>query len=267
MNREYVQRLFNTDNGTSYAAPKVAHMAAQLYGSFPDVSANLIRALLAASAEVPQAAMELLNPLDPKALLRICGYGKPNLEFASSSDEARVVLYAESQIAFDNFHIYEVPIPEEFIQEKGTRRISVSLAYDPPVRHTRFDYLGVKMSFRLIRGKPLDEIAETFRQRGRDEEEVDRLSSTSYDCSMEPKPSIREGGTLQKGTFTMRRAPQTDYGDTYYLVVRCEKKWARDEHGPQRYAVVVTIDHTAEIDLYNRIRERVQAAIRVRARH
>lgn len=266
MNRQYVHRLFNTDTGTSYAAPKVAHMAAQLYGSFPDVSANLIRALLAASAEVPQAAMELLNPFGPKASLRICGYGQPNLEFASSSDESRVVLYAESQIAFDNFHIYEVPIPDEFIQERGTRRVSVSLAYDPPVRHTRFDYLGAKMSFRLIRGKSVNEIAEAFRQRGREEEQVDRLSSSSYDCSMEPKPSIREGGTLQKGTFTMRQVPQMDYGDTYYLVVRCEKKWAREEHGPQRYAVVVTIDHTAEINIYNRIRERVQAAIRVRAR-
>jgi len=83
---------------------------------------------------------------------------------------------------------------------------------------------------------------------------------------MEPKPSIREGGTLQKAIFTMRRAPRVDYGDTYHLVVRCEKKWASDEHGPQRYAVVVTIDHTAEINLYDRIRDRIQAAVRLRAR-
>ena len=82
---------------------------------------------------------------------------------------------------------------------------------------------------------------------------------------MEPRPSIREGGTLQKGIFTMQRAPQTDYGNTYYLVVRCEKKWAREEHSPQRYAVVVTIGHTAKINIYNRIRDRVQATIRLRA--
>jgi hypothetical protein len=266
MNREYIQRLFNTDTGTSFAAAKVAHMAAHLFGTFPNVSANLIRTLLVASAELPRASLELLSSFDSKAQLQLCGYGQPNLELASSSNESRVVLYAESHIAFDNFHIYEVPIPSEFIHEKGIRRISVSLAYDPPVRHTRFDYLGVKMSFRLIRGKSIDEIAEAFRQRGRKEEQVDRLSSTNYDCLIEPKPSIREGGTLQKGTFTMRRAPQTDFGDTYYLVVRCEKKWAREEHGPQRYAVVVALEHTAEINIYDRIRDRVQAAIRVRAR-
>ena len=264
MNREYFQRLFRTDTGTSYAAPKVAHMAARLCGEFPDASANLIRAILVSSAQLPEVSKQLLDSLGSNAALRVCGYGKPDFDLASRSDETRVVLYADSQLAFDNFHIYEVPIPGEFTQEKGTRRISVSLAYDPPVRHTRFDYLGIKMSFRLIRGKSADEIAEAFRQRARDEAQVDRLSSTRFDCSMKPKPTLREGGTLQKGTFTMRKAPATDYGDTYYLVVRCERKWARDEHARQRYAVVVGLEHTAEINLYNRIRERVQAAIRLK---
>lgn len=265
-NRQYIQRLFNTDSGTSYAAPKVAHMAARLYGEFPDASANLVRAMLASSAVVPDASKRILDPVGPHAALQICGYGQPDFELASKSDKARVVLYADSALAFDNFHIYEVPIPDEFVQERGLRRISVSLAYDPPVRHTRFDYLGVKMSFRLIRGKSVDEIAEAFRQRGQDEDQVDRLSSTSFDCSMEPKATVREGGTLQKASFTMRRTPSIDYGDTYYLVVRCEKKWARDEHAPQRYAVVVSLAHSAEVNLYNQIRNRVQATIRLRAR-
>ncbi|MCZ7625066.1 MAG: hypothetical protein M5R38_03860 [Candidatus Methylomirabilis sp.] len=64
----------------------------------------------------------------------------------------------------------------------------------------------------------------------------------------------------------MMRKPSTDYGNTYHVVVRCEKKWARDEHAPQRYAVVVVVEHSAEVNLYNRIRERVRERIRVRAR-
>ncbi len=264
MNRQYVERLFTTDTGTSYAAPKVAHIAARLYTSFPDASANLIRALLAASAEVPESSQKLLNSLGADVVLRVCGYGRPNLGLAQASDERRVVLYAEEFLAFDNFHIYEVPIPRAFIEENGTRRITVVLAYDPPVRHTRFDYLGVKMSFRLIRGKSVIEIAEAFRQRARGEQQVERLTSTSYDCPMEPKPAVREGGTLQKATFTMKKRPSTDYGDTYYLIVRCEKKWARDEHGPQRYAVVVVVEHLSEVNLYNEIQGRIRERIRVR---
>jgi hypothetical protein len=265
-NRQYVQRLFATDAGTSYAAPKVAHTAARLFGAFPDASANLIRALLIASAQVPEAATALLKPLGDDAVLQVCGYGRPDLELAQASDEARVVLYAESELAFDNFHIYELPIPSKFIQQKGKRGISVTLAFDPPVRHTRFDYMGVKMSFRLIRGKTVDEVAEAFRARSQDEVPVDRLSSTKYECGMKPTPTAREGGTLQSATFKMTHTPQEDYGDTYYLVVRCERKWTRDEHGPQRYAVVVVVQHSAPINLYNVLRERVTARLRVRPR-
>jgi hypothetical protein len=266
MNRQYVQQLFMTDTGTSFAAPRVAHAAARLYEWFPNASANLIRALLAASASVPAPSQQALQPLGDGAVLRVCGYGRPDLDSAQASDEARVVLYAETTLAFDNFHIYEVPIPDEFIEEKGTRRVTVVLAYDPPVRHTRLDYLGVKMSFRLIRGKTAKEIAEAFRKRSHDEQKVDGLTSTSYDCPMEPKVTAREGGTLQKATFTMKNKPLSDYGDTYRVVVRCEKKWARDEHAPQRYAVVVVVEHSAQIDLYTRIQNRVREAVRLRAR-
>lgn len=266
MNRQYIERLFTTDTGTSFAAPKVAHAAARLYESFPDASANLIRALLAASASVPEPSEEALRPLGNGAVLRVCGYGRPDLEVARASGDTRVVLYAESTLDFDNFHIYEVPIPDELIDESGTRRITVTLAYDPPVRHTRFDYLGVKMSFRLIRGKSANEIAEAFRQRSRDEQKVDPITSTRYDCSMVPTPTVREGGTLQKATFTMKRKPSTEYGDTYHVVVRCEKKWARDEHAPQRYAVIVVVEHSADVNLYNTIQARVRERARLRAR-
>lgn len=267
MNRQYVQQLFTTDTGTSFAAPKVAHIAAQLYWTFPDASANLIRALLAASAIVPEQASSLMEPLGTDAVLRVCGYGRPSLLLAQTSDEARVVLYAQSQLDLDKFHIYELPIPDEFLQERGTRSITVTLAYDPPVRHTRFDYLGVKMSYRLIRGKTADEVAAAFESRSSDEDPVDSItSSSSFCCNMKPSSTQREGGTLQRGTFTMRQKPRSDYGDTYYLVVRCEKKWAREEHAPQRYSVVVVMQHSAQINLYNTIRERLVARLRVRPR-
>jgi hypothetical protein len=266
LNREYIDRLFRTDVGTSFAAPRVAHMAARLFDAFPHATANLVRALLAASASVPEPASEVLAPLGRDAVVRVCGYGRPDLETARSSEDNRVVLYAQSEIAFDDFHVYEVPVPEEFIAEGGTREVAVTLAFDPPVRHSRLDYLGGKMSYRLIRGCSLEEVVEAFRQRspeGDSDAEVRRLTSTRHDCDLLPGAQAREGGTLQKGVFQMRRAPRAEYGDTYYLVVRSERKWARDEQGPQRYAVVVEIRHSAQVSLYNRIRQRVTARVRL----
>ena len=48
-----VDRLFAARSGTSFAAPLVAHKASQILARFPDSSANLIRALLVGSADVP----------------------------------------------------------------------------------------------------------------------------------------------------------------------------------------------------------------------
>lgn len=74
----------------------------------------------------------------------------------------------------------------------------------------------------------------------------------------------RESGTLQKAVFKIAQARQ-NYGDTYFLVVRCQREWALDEHGPQGYAVAVTVSHSAEVDLYARIEPRVRIPLRARA--
>jgi hypothetical protein len=41
------------------------------------------------------------------------------------------------------------------------------------------------------------------------------------------------------------------------LVVRCESGWADDE-AKQRFAAVVEITHSAEVQLYELVRERVR---------
>ena len=57
-----------------------------------------------------------------------------------------------------------MPIVDEFYAVDGEREIVVTLAFDPPVRHSRLDYLGTTMSFRLIRGKTVEEVAAAFKQ-------------------------------------------------------------------------------------------------------
>ncbi len=48
------------------------------------------------------------------------------------------------------------------------------------------------------------------------------------------------------------------YGDNYYLVVRCAGGWAAESHPRQAFAVVVEIAHEAEVQLYERLRQRVR---------
>lgn len=264
LNRNYLQRLFSTDSGTSYAAPRVAHIAARVWSGFPEGGTNLIRALLAASAIVPERSLEILEPISQAAVRQLCGYGVPSYVRALRSDSNRVTLYAQGELPFDMFHIYEVPIPDEIYNVDGQRRISVTLAFDPPVRHSRLDYLGTKMSFRLIRGKSVGEVEAAFKKRNQGDQQVEGIGPP-YACPMDPKPTEREGGTLQKASITMKRDP-ANYGGMYFLVVRCQREWALDVHTPQRYAVVVTIEHQAQVNLYARIQARLQIPIRLRAR-
>jgi len=66
-------QLFKVDHGTSFAAPRVAHLAAQLMQSFPDISANLVRALLVHSASIPAVADDMA--LTREERMRFYGYG------------------------------------------------------------------------------------------------------------------------------------------------------------------------------------------------
>jgi hypothetical protein len=254
----YVDRLFTAGSGTSYAAPRVAFSAAQVLTRFPQASANLIRALLVGSAEVPDATRDRMQLLGPEAIHAVCGHGQVDLERAAFSNDARVVLYGEDSLAIDHFAVYQIPIPELFQSEAGERNIRVTLAFDPPVRHTRTDYAGLGMSFRLIRGCEPQKIFEHYRKRVKDDGPFPELEAR-YNCKLLPGPDAREKGTVQSATVSFKRSIE-DYGDSYYLVVRCDGGWASFV-GQQRFAVVVEISHKAEILLYETIRQRIRVAV------
>lgn len=250
-----IDRLFATRSGTSHAAPLVAFKASQLLARFPDASANLIRALLAGSATVPEEAVRRLATLGDASTRAQCGYGMIDAELASYSDDNRVVLYAEDELAIDHFAVYQLPIPRAFQTERGRRTIRVSLAYDPPVRHNRLDYNGVGMSFRLIRGCTPDEIFEHYRRRTEAEGPVPEMADR-FSCKLSPTSTEREKSSLQSASVTFSR-DVSGYGDVYYLVVRCAGGWAGDT-GQQSFAVAVEISHETELPLYERLRQQVR---------
>lgn len=256
LHQKFLDSLFTAGSGTSYAAPRVAFSAAQILARFPRASANLIRALLVGSAEVPQAARDRMQMLGGEAIRSVCGFGLIDLERAMFSDDARVVLYAEDDLPLDHFAVYQIPIPEPLQTGNIERCIRVTLAFDPPVRHTRNDYAGVGMSFRLIRGCQPDLIFEHYRKRDQDEERFPELADR-YNCKFSPGPQAREKGTVQSATITFKRRVE-GYGDTYFLVVRCESGWGANFIERQGFAVVVEILHKAEVQLYERIRQRIR---------
>ncbi|MBB4170751.1 S8 family peptidase [Rhizobium sp. BK538] len=255
LNHNYLNRLFTAGSGTSYSAPRVGFSAGQILARFPQASANLVRALLLNSAEIPEAVSERLRPLGHEAIRSICGHGVIDLERAAFSDDARVTLFAEDALQLDHFAVYRIPIPDAFQEGNSDRTIRVTLAYDPPVRHTRNDYAGVGMSFRLVRGCKPDFIFEHYRKRAEAEGPFPELADR-FNCKLEPGPKARERSSVQRASVTYKRGIEA-YGDSYYLVVRCESGWA-SYVDRQHFAIVVELLQRADVRLYERVRQRIR---------
>jgi len=257
LNRDYTDGLFSFDHGTSFAAPRVAHLAARVLADYPDASADLVRALLVHSATVPPRTESLaLSAMERRHL---CGFGKPDPDRTLQSLDNWVVLMADEVIPLDYIHIYEIPVPELFRDVSGRRRITVTLAYDPPVRHQRALYFGNTITFHLVRDLTIDEIARTFQQ-----ETGERLLE-KYKCNLEPGTVERRTGTVQRATWTIARDNSLAH-EPFHLVLTDTRGWQTSQEDLQRYAVVVGLEHAEPIELYQAVQQRIRFAQRLRSR-
>ncbi len=286
LSKDYSNSLFDICSGTSFAAPRVANIAAQLFTKYPDASSNLIRALIVNSAALPQEIppeFQCKGKKSPnkqiKNQLKIYGYGQANLERAMYSAENYVVLSEDNiSIKVGYFHIYEIPqLPPEFFTIKGTRILSITLAFDPPTRPTRGDsYLGVTMEFDLFKGIDREIVRkayETTSKTSSPDESTDNTKQklkkkykAGIEVKLSPGSSIRKKGTIQRGQVEISsRSTNYDKGNMI-LVVSCNRKWAKpDDIEIQRYALVACVSHSdPQVDLYNRMQ--IQIAQRDRER-
>ena len=269
-------RLFRTVAGTSFSAPKVANLAAKLFRDDPGVSSNLVRALIAASARLPEERPPELSEQGHKPeILRVYGYGIPDYDRARFSSEHEVLLLAEEEIELDLFQLFALPgLPEEFLTVPGEREIAVTLAFDPPTRQTRGDsYLGVRMHAHLFRNvSPSDLMnrlkAMTTEERAalEDDASLTKMPS-SHRVKLEPGVNLRRGGTLQRGIARIRRSNWKYDGDDLVLAVICQRMWAPVEVERQRFAVVVSVTHSdPTVSLHSHIRQRAQLWQQARVR-
>jgi hypothetical protein len=255
---DYLRGLLTSSTGTSMAAPRIAYKASLLLRAMPSASANMIRALLALSASAPVEALQCLHRFGPDGQRACLGYGVPDVARALDSEERRVIFIADRQeLATDQFALYRVPLPKEFQSTKGKRHIRVSLAFDPAVRHTRLEYLGVRLNYHLIRGMQPDAIFEHFRRRTKEEAPFEKLPGSAK-CPLNPSRDLRGTSTLQRSMMTMHQNVDR-HGDNYYLAVFAERRWAGEEITHQRFAVAIELEHEAEINIHQPLRVRLRA--------
>ncbi|MCA9398519.1 MAG: S8 family peptidase [Candidatus Omnitrophica bacterium] len=132
--RDPATRHFYGFNMTSAATAQAAWFASQIQSSYHDIWPETIRALMVHSAEWTDALKRqfLANPDNPSKtdcarMLRICGYGVPDLGRALYSGSNNLTLIAQEEIQpFDKkdegsgyktkeMHLYELPWPKEVL--------------------------------------------------------------------------------------------------------------------------------------------------------
>ena len=272
------ETLFKEIAGTSFAAPYITHLAGRLLNEYPHASANLLRAMLVNHANLPDACTNTFPEEWRKAykdatgtknreLAReVAGYGKIDEDSLYRSSESVVVLMAEDSIENNTHQFYELPLPESFLRtNRASRELRITLAYSPPVRTTRLEYAATKMSFRLIKGKSLEEVEQHFNHDKQNDTETRNDDATT---NRNISTQIRDKGTVQSSVWYFKqRNPQEKW---FVVVTRQDRDWG--EISPcldqEHYALVVTATdrENEQAQLYTEIQLRIQEQERVRAR-
>ncbi len=257
--------LLKDISGTSFSAPYVTHLAGRLLNTYPRASANLLRALLVNHADVPPACFAAFPEQMQEHMRKVVGYGKVNTDTLFRSTDDKVVLLTESAIENDSHQFYELPFPDEFLRSnRATRQIRVTLAYCPPVKTTRMEYIATKISYRLVKGESLDEVQRHFNQDLKKEEDSisDAAASNRTITSQE-----RERCTVQSSIWTLKQLSQKQ--KWFVVVTRQDKEWGRaiclDE---ENYALVVSVSDRENLEarLYAQIQARVRVQVQARVR-
>jgi len=271
LNNRVTDNIIQFDVGTSFSAPKVAHLAGKIANHFPDKSANFIKNMLMVGADYPfRPNKDFYATEDKKKAeqchLSVCGYGLSHYEKSLFSFDNRAVLWDEGQIALNQIKVYSLQLPELFFTEAGKKKITITLTFTPETRATRGDsYLGNRMEFHLFHSVNPQILIEKYGVISESSEQIGVPNDlTKYEIDFFPGANTRKAGCHQKAWKLYQREPNNRPASPVSLVLLNFNKWITDESRMQDYCISVTFEHEKEIELYNAIRTNIQTRTRVR---
>jgi len=249
--------------GTSFATPKVAHIAAQLLKLYPDEDISLLRALIVQGARLPNSFFE--NPTTQS--IKHYGYGIPSLERVTNNTHQRVTFYNAENIRAEEGHIYSLNIPE-FLRspvEEHDILIEVTLSYTAKVRRTRqktksylstwLDWTSSKVGelYEDFKDYVLKEIEES--ETIYDKDARNNMTGWNWKIKSDSRGIVegisRNNSTVQKD-WTIIKSHQLPNDISF--AVRGHKGWDRS-HEEVSYSLVISIEVlNSNLEIYEAIR-------------
>lgn len=273
--------------GTSFAAPKVARIAAQLQSRLPEEPALLYRALIVQSARWPEWAETILAGLrtqvDNRAdtaqlrqrayeILHTIGYGIPETDRATSNTDHRTTFITdgETSIRAGECHTYQVPIPPSLRQQADEFdiRIDVTLSYVAQPRRTRCNLRRYLSTWVDWKSSKLGEGFQDFHARVLKEAEKnddgarEPLAGAALPWTIHENPNWglirdikRNSGTVQKDWAVVKSNTLPEH---FCIAVVGHQGWSHDPDSTARYTLAVTLEIVGqEIAIYEPLRTAV----------
>ncbi len=274
---EHTKRQFSWFNATSAAAAQAAHMAAQIQAEYPDAWPETVRALMVHSAEWPPALKKQFQNGGGKTnyarMIRICGYGVPNLRRALHCASNSLTLVMERELQpFDrkeknsgfctkDMHLYELPWPKEVLMDLAethiTMRVTLSYFIEPgPMQvgwKDRYRYASHALRFNLINvGEDKERFVKRINFKARDEEYQPETTSGSHRWTIGSEG--RNAGSIHSDIWT---GPAVDIATCHTIAVSPvigwwrERSWLNRWNRKTRYSLIVSL-HTPDesVDIY-----------------
>jgi hypothetical protein len=245
--------------GTSFAAPKVSHIAAAIQKELPTASVLLYRALIAQSASLPKDISQMTTE-QKQSLMRQMGYGLPDIVKATQNNDYRAtfVTTAPIDIGAAEAHIYPICIPDVLrnIGEDYNILVEITLAYSAKPRRTRCgvrSYMSTWLDWVCSR---IGESKEDFRRRVF-ETDINTENSEAFKWVIREqnnwgdfKGFNRKGQTLQKDWCIVK---SSQLNDAFCVAVRGHKGWG--SLFKAKYALAVSFEAIDQnIEIYESIR-------------
>lgn len=284
------RKHFETINGTSLSTAKAVSMAATLQFYYPGFWPETIRGLMVHSADWPEELLRQFNldrtrKTDVAKILRIAGYGLPDMKKAMQCASNSLTLIAQNSIQpfikegsnykTKEMHLYRLPWPREELQNLGSvqvkLRITLSFFIEPGPGEigwrNRYRYASHGLRFDL---NNTNETEQDFIRRLNNAvitEEDEIIGGTSGSERWQIGINNRKQGSLHSDIWIGNAA---DLAACNFIGIYPIIGWWRERHNQgcfnkqTRYSLIVSLEvPEEEVDIYSVVRNMVAIPVEI----
>jgi hypothetical protein len=257
--------------GTSFSAPKVSGILAELQRLFPKESTLLYKTLIIQSARWPNRVFSQGARL---SFLRLFGYGLPNLERATTNTDHRVTLVNSLEISPKGADIYEVKLPESMrrVGDSFDILVEVTLTFKAIPRRTRVGFRSYLSGWVDWHSSKLGESTDAFEKRliagdyiQDDDEDNINQENIPWTIQSRANGGINDvklnNNSVQKDWVILKSNKLTE---SFCIGVVGHAGWDKDLKSLLPYSLAVSFEAiNKDIEIYNDIRIENVIEIRV----